>query len=164
VITGKNELAVYALAIVPKGTLLVPFIRGSLAPLTMEGTDLLAGVDSNLYSDEEEGDEEEEEGEGIEGDEIEKDGKDGEKGESEDGDAGSQGKGKEREKDAAEDEEDGEGRSVPPPRRKNPKPVGRAMRDFSVIYSMSRRRNELFLGPARFLNVSCTPASIPPHA
>jgi [histone H4]-N-methyl-L-lysine20 N-methyltransferase len=36
-------------------------------------------------------------------------------------------------------------------------------RDFSVIHSKSMKKNHLFLGPARFVNVSCSgvsPASI----
>lgn len=109
---------------------------------------MLAGVDSNLYSSDEDDEEEGEDDAGKGGSGSVSGGI--ERRESKDGEG--KGKGKERASTSQE----------PPPKEKKAKPVGRAMRDFSVVYSTSRKRNELFLGPARFLNVSSTPISPSP--
>lgn len=136
--TGKNELAVYSLTRVPSGKRLTGFIRGSLAPLTSEGADLLAGPDSNLLSDGDEGIDLNEGGEGLDPNHpgtysvsrqrmLSRQRKE---------------KGKMREEpappfDISMMREDGSVDS--PPRRKKPKPVGRAMKVSSSIYISKRR-------------------------
>lgn len=114
-VTGKEELAVYATALIRKGEELLGECRGGLAPLTLSEEAEMSGLDSEMV----------------------------------------------RTAAAARvapvvDGPDSLNQGTTST-SVQALPVGRAMRDFSTVRSTRLKRNVIFLGPARFVNVSSTP-------
>ncbi|CDZ98648.1 Histone tail methylase [Phaffia rhodozyma] len=136
-VSGKTELAIYATKEISKRTKLTYHIRGSLAPLSRREEDEMSGFDSNLYHH-------------LTDLPATVNGQATDRPES----SPVKGSGKKliklKER-AGKGSQKASGSSLA---------SGRAMRDFSVVWSTALKRNELFLGPARFLNHDCRPNTI----